>query len=520
MNGMYRKFVVAIVAACVSAYRPADAASGVGTYVRWDQDITVAQGEVQRYTNIDITKSITIDNAGEITGSIYVGGAFDVFIRNHGGGQINLGNIELSDGAKLIQLINTADDITKLNFGGTPYDVMVSGKTALSFSSILSAASAANRIVLQDAALRLGPGVATGNVNIVVVGTLDVYVDNVGIFDRSPLLAGLTGDGVINVHAGNLDPMYVLQAYVADGALYTRLVRFTNYGFIFNDARGGFLDALRKISPGDKLLLALDSAWTRAELESIMARSVRMNPINMMRPVTVLDNFMVLDSDLNHGPSHMIAEPLFIVSDGFDLYGFRAGVHGRINNRLTLDLTGYAAVAKYSDDINEYSAEMYGGNVAARYDLDILFLRGVAGVTYAMFDVGPVFDGIGMTFDPNGKSMYGALDVGHAFSMLSNAVHVSPFVGVRAVRDRMMDVAHNDTAMRMGMDAGYKIDADGIEYDYGIRATYDDSSRIDAMVRLGIWSRMDDAGADVMFGISDDDIGRSYQFSFGARFRF
>lgn len=482
-----------------------------------NSDFTVSADDV--YTGeITVRDSLILENNGSISGTFTVADGCQVTIRNRGSLSLD---VVLGAGATITQIITEDADITNINLGDADYNILVNGR-GLSLNRILAVSGNAGRVILRDAVLSmdmvrshaLSPGatIELQGHTIIEIEDRNMLRDVLG----SPLFRDVAGTGTLSVRVADDDPLYVYESYIDDDSLSVRRVRWTDYSDILGNTTGEFLDWLRDVMPNDGLLHALDNAQTMAEINSILARSGRVNPINLMRPVRMLNSFEMNQTD--NMRTGMFAAPVFIMADDFDMYGVNAGIAGRILDTVDIRLTAYASVFDYADDINDFGGNVYGANIAANYDFDIAFIRGVFGASYAEFDVGPVFDGTDVVIDPHGRAIYALADIGHKFT-IDKDKYISPFVGVGFDRASILNQSDTSTTARIGADAGYGFEMAGIRYDYGARV-YVNNNGIGGALRMSAWSEFDDAGVDAMIGTDGDDIGRAYKFSITGKWRF
>ena len=469
---------------------------------------------------INIDGATTITARGTIYASIDVCRNCELKIRISGNGSFN-GTVSLQEGARLTQLISKDEDIIAPNFGDTPFGVLVDGADNLSLDKIVDATAGAASIKLHGGTFVVDDVAAVRSATVILSGHITIFLSHAADLIDAVLFTNAYGDGDIYLYADDLGPLHGLHAYVdtPTGRVMVSRVRILDYSQIFDDARGDFLNDLREYNPADKLLRAMDAANTLDELNSIIRRSVRLNPINLMRPVRMLNLAVQNATPFDGDTSGMFAAPLILSGGDMEIYAVRGGVHGRVDESLSLAVTAYGAMVEYEDDINEFYTGVVGANIAAHYDADVVFLRGLLGLTVASFDAGPIFDGRAVHFNPMGVSGYGFSDLGHRFDF-SRGFYVSPFAGLGFLREYLLDATRDRNFARVGMDAGVKLDYGDLIYDYAMRVTGTTASSVAVDLRMSAWSPFDAAGGDFSVGIVRDGDMRAYSFSVGARFQF
>jgi hypothetical protein len=178
------------------------------------------------------------------------------------------------------------------------------------------------------------------------------------VFGNGPIMSNVYGDGTISIYSENTNPLYRVAARISDNALYVDVVRDTDYFKILQNDAGMFLNSIRVGNPDDKLIAALDRATTMAELESIMSRTVRMNPIRMMDAVRTFNMFEMIDvATLSDGVS---VAPIFLYSDDFNASGVGADVSFDISRNLKIAASVYAATMDFTNDLDEYKIDHAG----------------------------------------------------------------------------------------------------------------------------------------------------------------
>ena len=480
-----------------------------------------------QYLNADITITDdsdirTIVNMGTIASTIHVVMGRSLTIQNAG---TFSGAIELEKGAELTQMITTDADITRINVAdNAAYDILVRSDDKLSLDSIvaLGNGSNVNQIKLDGGVFSVDNIDNIRGVNLRFYNHVELFLNDVSGVQDGVVLAGMHWDDAsVTVHldVDSHDPMFSLSAYVSDDKLMLERIRNTNYSYILDNALGEFLDDLRESGLDTKLLDMLDSAQSMAELNAIMARSARINLINLMRPIRIVDMYMQNSAVFDAPESGISVSPMYIGADGMDIFGVRGNIFARFSDRFTMALDGYVARGSYENDLDDFDMDVYGGNFAAEYDASIAFVRGLFGVTHAAFDIGPVFNGTGMAWDPDGYSLYGFADVGHKFTIMRD-IYVAPFVGVGSRDERILDGHYTDTFARFGTDAGITADNGDLRYDYTLRLHTTDAGDMACDVRMSVWSVFDAAGMHIAAGIINHDDITAYTVSAGLRFQF
>lgn len=500
--------------------------------------------EITSATNLG---DLNIANHGTITG-ISVDPGIGVLIQNYGtvNGDVNLLCNDTSC-AQLYQIITGAvdseldtDDMHAIsNLSGHTVIVMNSANE-ISLADVIVAAGDASQIILT------GPGVV---VDVCAIGEHPAISFNPGSeflanFDSDPRPAGtansvslivqgitenwdetqpfLTGIEDFANFAGamfeGVDSMFAPVARPYGDSLYVDMVRQTNYGIVFENDLGDWLDELRDYAPDDKLLGALDAARTRAGLRDVLSRSMRTNPIRLMDPVRSFNTF-VLGEHIHDLAFGIVAEPFYIYSSDFSVLGGGAGVSGRIAKNLVAKFGAYAGKMDYDGDLDNFSGMIYGANFGAMYKDSDFYVRGIGTVSSAQFNDIEVFDGTRGVQNPNGISGAGAIDGGLVFRLFDE-FDLTPFVGARFDYAHVLNFNNTDLNIRFGLNIDKEATVDGNKYAFGVQAVGQTNGEIYGAIYTDIMSVVDGVGGRLQFGILNDDFGLSYKIALDAKFTF
>lgn len=486
-------------------------------------DTRVMNGTVVEFDNININNSVTFENMGYIDGDIHICPECIVEIKNSG--HIN-GSIYTSYARNLVQIISNADEVTSLNVNGH-YNVSVNGEM-LSLDEIINASATADKIIFSDSTLVLDSPIKTGRgiggPVMEFLGETMIYIDDANDFTDTPVLSNVAGDGAIHFHSDNLNPLYALHSSVDDNhKLYLSIVRETDYSKVLRNKTGEFLNKLRLENPDDALLRKLDSVADMDELNRVMARSVRLKPRLLMNPIKTIDRFETsVDSGFDNKNSNfrIMAEPIIVLSDDFYSYGGRVEISGNVVDTLSVGLAAYGTVVDFADDINDYSAMLYGVNATATYNFyEKYFVRAVVGATVAEFDTGAVLDNDKAVYNPSGVDLYGAIDIASRINF-GDSLSVMPFVGLVTNRISMLNDSDLDSTGRVGIGIGYGFEMLGMRYDYDAVMSVNTSGDTEAGLRISVFSVMDAAGGDIKIVAVHDENNVSYKISAGLKLEF
>lgn len=468
--------------------------------------------------NINIAGSSVIVNYGNINSAVNMCDNCDVYMLNRGNfnGRITVGN-----NSEFYQIINRNSDIDYLDVIGD-VNVLVIDADEVSLRDVMSLGGA--RVILNNSSVYLSDEAASLGARAIspieIVGDVVVHLQGSDNLSGAPLMTNVTGDGSVTVLSDAVDSLHALTSYMLDGCLYATLIRETDYEKVLNNDVGKFLNLLRAENPDDRLLGALDAAKTMDELNSIMARSVRLRPIKLMRPIRTMyhfdDYFIPTDSGVG---ADFNAATEFVMADDFDFRGAVGRAVLRPTKRLNLALTGRLGNMDFSNDLDDFSAETYDINFAAVYSGDVVFGRTNFGFVYSRFDTGAVFDDGDVVYNPAGRMFYGGGDVGLRFKVRSD-FYIAPAVGLYFDKASVANASDDSLFVRGMVDASYKISYDDLDYDYGIRFIANGNGGIGVMARVALWSGWDGAGGDAMVGVTRDEYCTATRMSVNLRIAF
>ena len=495
--------------------------------------LTVDVGQTYE-ANMTITDSTSEDdlviiNYGTIDGDINVANGVGVTIQNYG--VIN-GAVNCTTCALVNQII-TGDGDMNLISGLSGHSVIVDNENNnISLVDVITVAGNAGRIVLtgQNVIIDVGaigthpviefnPGAGGNSTNSV---TFIIRGWNENWDETQPVLSGMALDNANNNFGGaefiGVDSMFAPYADLDGSRLYARFARQTNYGVVFENDLGDWLDDLRDENPGDKLLGALDAARNRAGLRDVLSNSMRTNPIRLLGPVRSFNTFMLGDhiQDLAFG---VVAEPFYIYSGDFSVLGGGVGVAGRIANNLVAKFGGYAGRMDYDGELDNFNAMVYGANFGAMYKDSDFYARAVGTLSSAQFKDIEIFDGVRGRQNPNGISGAGIADGGIVFQVFDE-FNLTPFVGVRFDYAGVAGFSDTDVNMRFGVNIDKETVVDGNKYAFGLSAVGQTNGEIYGSIYTDIMSVVDGVGGRLQFGILNDDFGMSYRISLDVKFAF
>ena len=469
--------------------------------------IKIGNGEIVDVANLNIQNATVIVNHGHLYGALDSCDGCDIYIQNFGtADDVNLG-------AHVTQVVTGNDNMNPV---GGASEILVYDAEKLSVSDLAELANGVQSVTINGAGLVLDG--ETPLKNVTLQGNVILYVDDVADVSNMVVASGVSVDGMVHVSGVNINPLYRFGTRIEGGNLYVDFVRDTDYSKILGDKLGGFLDELRVKNSDDRLLAALDGAASVDEIHSIMSRSVRVAPMQLMDIVRVM-NVNEISRVRVRGDS-MSLIPMAMFADNASAMGGAIDRNYGVGSKITLGISGYVYAMSYGDDFDEYESALYGGNVHIAYFDDVIFARALAGVSVANFYTGAVFNGADIVENPMGFSGYGAADFGVAFDVARN-VNLMPFV--RGGVDYANIANLSDTEFIAAIGANLLIDSVGydLKYQYGVGVNADIRGIFNADAQMYISSPHDNFRTVLSVGaIYDESTGFGFKLglNLGAKF--
>lgn len=472
------------------------------------ENIFVADGGVLDAPIVYIDDTLTIENYGKIVGTINVCDNCTLTIENAG---VFNATFDLGDNAEIVQLVNSSDDLTHVRFN-TNYTVVVDGANNINLGRVVDAGDGAETITIKNSVVNID----VANIDATKLrfdGVVGLRIDNLDEFLGRPILNNIKSDVFAYIDADISNSMFSVASYVDDDDLYVKMVRETDYTKFMPRDIGGFINSLRGTRDAESVLYALDGANTRYELNQIMADSMRIAPINLMRPVRMFNAFSLFDFDSDTGLG-----ATYIMTDDLYMYGpeFNVGIH---SGDFDFGIRGYVNYLNQTDGYDKATGIMYGGDIYAKYIHEYGFVRGLFGMNFTKFNMDHVFDGTRAVSGPVGMSTYAALDVGY-FIDSKHGGYIAPFVGAMYENIKILYQNESDFVGRVGMDAGYRFDVLGINYDYSLKIATNALGNLILGGGMRFMSNMDMIGGHLDFGYTDNKIGRGYKITAGIDLKF
>lgn len=487
-----------------------------GQQINVVENLIVSDTGSVNFENINICNTVFITNDGKINGTFNIYDGNTVFIQNSG--SINSVFV-LGNNSSIVQVIGSDKDVKDVNFN-TDYSLLVNSKDIVSLNEVMNIGSDAKEIIFNDTILRfehlnLLKFSSVTNPKIKLVGNNILYVDSIS--ETQPILSNVSGNGTMYIYNDSLSPLYAIQSYVKDGNLFGKIVRETDYSKILQNNVGAFLNKLRIIEPDNKLLPVMDSAKSFGEMYKVMKDSVKLNPIKLMEPIRVFNDFNSLFVNVNSDMYGVV--PIFIYSDSFYTYGAKLSFSSMFSDELKLSMSIYNAYTAFSDYVNEFNSLTNGAEVFADYETELYFVNFVIGASLTNFEIGAVFDGQNIIDNPSGISIYSDTNIGRKFIVNENFI-IKPFVNVATDYISLSNQKDTDINTGVGLKTSILYNKYDISYEYGAKIRASASGQFGAAVNMNFISDLDGFTGSIEFGTLYDNDDFAYGIRAGASFDF
>ena len=468
---------------------------------------------------VHIDDSLYLYNRGRISSNVYVCDACNVYIQNSG--EIS-GVIHVPIDANLTQIIKSADDATRLNINGE-YNILVYNAKQMDWFTILHASDNAANIMLANSDIIINQStlelLTSAQPTIELIGENNIWINQSYISTDIPVLSNIIGDGTVNLHMENMNPLYALAGSISDGNLYAKIVRETDYVKILGSDTGKFLNTIRALNPNDKLLDKLDAAQDMPSLHHILNKSMRINPNKLAQPLHTFNRHidtLTMASDMTH-PMHFA--PIGIIGDNINAYGVRAGINIGLTDAVHASVSAHAANMNFTDGIDDYSANLVGGDIVVQYDDADIFACSHISITGAKFITPAIMNSASVQYNPMAIVLNADVNAGPRFTF-GDAFVIVPFLGLGGDYSNLLNTSDTSTTISTGIITEYSYKTGDIQYKYSASVGTDGNGRYNGRIQIGLASPDDDATVYVGAGVINDEIGMSYSATASIVFNF
>jgi hypothetical protein len=414
-----------------------------------------------------------------------------------------------------LQIIKNESDINVLNINGN-YSVSIQSTDFLSLSDIINVSQGADKIVFNNAHILvdcfdlISNEIQLSGETIITTNTTDDLLSNLK-------LSNVGGNGFITVKLNNMNSLYNIKAVRDNENVYFVMSRETDYIKILGYKDGHVVNSMRASSVNSKLVSAMDRAGSISEIYDFIDKSVLFKPINLMRPIKIFNNFESGGFNSKNKYTGASFSPIYILNKNLNLYAGKLGMSFNYYD-WNINFYGYAGSFTESDDINNFSGNIYGGNINAYFDNKDVWLDMFLGYTGAQFNTNGVLNGDDLIYTPAGYSLYNNIDVGLKF--YNSGFYFSPFVGAGATSESVLNDKDSSVFGKAGSKIGFGFSESGLRYNYSAFINLQTDKIQIGGLKMSVWSIADGAGGDVSYEMLHDEIGLSHKISGNLKFSF
>lgn len=479
---LFSVLLCAIFTGGVYAYD--DVYSGVITA---DTDLVIGGDSFFYPDSLNILNSISILNGGAFKADVCLCDGCDLYLRNQGEF-----TAYISSGNSVYQVIADARDLNAVSIN-RDYSLLVSGANHLLLNDIYDVSGSADKIIIRDSVIDLGALDGGRNYALELMGNVVLYLDGVKDSYDGALIHNVSGNADITLVVGTTDPLFANVAYIDDGDLYVRRVRELDYVKVLGAGVGDYLNDIRILDSGDRLIGALDSVTDMHALYEVMGMSARLNPDKLLESVRIIGAMDDFSMFFQSGGG---VQASVITSNDFDAYDF-SGVIGLKIGDVKFGVGARFGELYYLSDVDEFDGLYYGINLYADYVLHgDMFVRGLVAVNNFEFDIGDVFYRNQRINNPNVLLGNMLVDYGVKYRVWDH-INVTPFVGVDMNFYKLGNICDFDFGMRTGIGVGYAYQMHAINYDYKMNVVLNTLGEMGVRLGAGFWSIYDNAGGDI-----------------------
>ncbi len=482
----------------------------VGVSYGFDRSIDIAENSIVTAESLYSENSITIKNFANITSAdFHICDGCDLNIYNYGNiGSVFSGNTN----SNLIQIIDSEESLGSISVDDDlNYSVKVTGNNNIKTSEIMGNVTNADKLILKDTSLFMD--VVLDLKNIIIEGNLTLNMDEQkdGIIVKNVSLSGAD----IDINVLNLNPLYTAESVVQDGNLVLNIVRETDYKKVLGVTTGSVLNSMRTSNVNAGFINAMDNASCTTEMNSIMAKSVLFNPLNLLNPLKTFNNNMVLGFKDYKEKDDFEMDANYIMSDDINMNILNAKSFLNFGN-FSIGLSGHFGSFKNSDEYNDYVGDIYGGALHLGYKHDTNWFDGVIGYNYAKYETDGVFNSGDLILNVAADSVYMSGDFGFV-SFKSGNVDLHPFIGSGFNRYSILNNNEQDVYARAGINLKYEKQYGGAINKYESFLILQTNNIYSFGVKHNYFSVADKFGVNFMYAadyMPHNKIG--HRFNFGA----
>lgn len=418
----------------------------------------------------------------------------------------------------VLQQIPDNAALNTINMHGNNFHVQINNVNSADVRLVQRIVEGAEEVRITDSSLVIDDFADWRNWNqtVLLEGTNTLYIKHPETVVSGERIQFIKNNGT-KVVLLDSDQLYKVTLRYDSGASFIDITK-TDVSNIFDDERGEILKDLQLSGSNSSLLLALNNAKSMQEINQIMQSSYRFNPSILMRPVSTLNQFYLLDLLNNENSLYGGFSGFYIGSDATDAFGFNLHFGGKYED-WRLSTTLYWNRFYYQKDVNNFDGFSYGGNIKIKRYIDSFWIHGIAGLSFANFKTDTIYHNNMIKRNPFGYSGYGALDIGYDYNIIDD-LSIAPFGGVLTQISSVMKSTNTDSTIRFGGNIKYSLATDGLKYEYSGAAGATIVGDLFGNFGVGFVSEQDGAGVSIDLSFLNNDDSFHYKISLNGKILF
>ena len=221
----------------------------------------------------------------------------------------------------------------------------------------------------------------------------------------------------------------------------------------------------------------------------------RFNPSILMHPMRVINNFTLIDDLFANSESGVGIKPFYIMSDDTNSTGTKLYLNGKYDD-LSYSFAFHFNHFNYINEFNDFSGFVYGGDANIKKYIDNFWVKGFGGDSIISFRTDSIFVEGNTKNNPTGYYVYGGIDGGYDYNVSENIIIV-PLIGATFEQFGVTNFSDNDLNVRIGGNAKYRFDVDGIKYEYSLSGLVNTNCDLIGMAKIGFISVADKVGVNL-----------------------
>lgn len=465
--------------------------------------------------NITVNLPMNIINNGTINGNIDTNGN-NIVIQS--AGDINGNIIACNDHICVTQMITSNAELKTLNIVNGDYNVLLQDVDRANFAGIQNLSGQTYRFSNSSVVMDDFSDWQNWDKTVELDGVNTLYINNSYTVNSGDVIRGVVYPENINVVFLDPDKMHIASLLPTYYGVVLKVVRDLNYENIFDDNRGVLLNNIRQRNPNDKMLVALDNADNINTLRHIMNSSYVFNQKVLLRPINVINKFILLDMSYDDSDMETVIKPFYIGGDtssyGVDAYITNKFSDLNVNFGLHLNQFGY------ENKFNDFDGLLIGADVNVKQKIQDFWINGMLGFDFVKFKTDDMYvNDNDIKNNPNGYAVYGRIGGGYDYTIFDNFIF-TPFVAGWFLKNWVASISDTDINIKCGGNLKYSFMVDGLKYEYVLSDAFGLNGDILAGFKMGVTSIQDSVGGYVDASVLKTKEDTNYKMSVGLKMLF